>query len=234
VSQAFPKTHWSWIEQGPDALGRIFEHYRTPILAYLTRFKRVRRQEAEDVLHAFLARVVVERELLDRADRQKGMFRTFLIHALNDFLVDERRHAQAKKRTPTTGQVLPLAHRNDLIGDDSSPLDVYEMEWARQVLAHTLERVREECENSGRREVWRIFEARVIAPCLEGTDTPSYERLVDELGLESPSQASNRLITAKRIFERQLRVTVGEYTSTPDDIEREIADLRRILARGPA
>ncbi len=48
------------------------------------------------------------------------------------------------------------------------------------------------------------------------------------LNLRSPTQASNVLITANRMFGRCLRSVVAEYEHG-GDIEAELADLRQIL-----
>ena len=41
--------------------------------------------------------------------------------------------------------------------------------------------------------------------------------------------ASNALVTAKRMFERNLRAVVAEYAADEADIDREIAELRRAV-----
>jgi hypothetical protein len=46
----------------------------------------------------------------------------------------------------------------------------------------------------------------------------------------SPEQASNVLITAKRMFARALRSVVAKYADA-GDVETEIRDLKSILAR---
>jgi len=76
-----------------------------------------------------------------------------------------------------------------------------------------------------------VFECRLLAPALEGTDPVDYGELVRRFGLQSPSQASNVLVTAKRMYARTLRGVVAEYSGDAAEIEAEIGDLHRILAR---
>lgn len=42
-------------------------------------------------------------------------------------------------------------------------------------------------------------------------------------------QASNALTTVKRMFERTFRAVVQEYAGDERDVDREIAELRKIL-----
>ena len=58
-----------------------------------------------------------------------------------------------------------------------------------------------------------------------------YEELVAKFGLRSPSEASNLLITAKRMFARVLREVVRETVADEAEVETEIMELKRILSR---
>jgi hypothetical protein len=91
--------------------------------------------------------------------------------------------------------------------------------------------MRAECERSGRRDVWGVFEARIVAPMLDDAAPPPYDQLVARFALASPAQASNVLVTGKRMFVRALRGVIGEYELGEDHIDAEIADLRAVLAR---
>ena len=88
------------------------------------------------------------------------------------------------------------------------------------------------CETSDRREVWGVFESRLVGPILKGTEPIGYQELVERFGLGSPAQASNVLITAKRIFARTLRSVVAEYCRDNREMESELEELREILAGG--
>ena len=83
-------------------------------------------------------------------------------------------------------------------------------------------------------DVWGVFECRLLAPMLDGAEPMPYEALVERFALRSPAQASNVLITGKRMFERALRAVVGEYAADEAEVDEEIAELRQILSRGGA
>jgi hypothetical protein len=61
-----------------------------------------------------------------------------------------------------------------------------------------------------------------------------YQQLVRELGLQSPAQAANVLITGKRMFIRCLRAVVGEYEVSEAQLDAEIGEIRQIIARAGA
>ena len=91
--------------------------------------------------------------------------------------------------------------------------------------------MQQQCEDAGRADLWGVFQCRLVVPLLKGSQPVSYEQLIEQFGLTSPAQASNILMTAKRMYARALRAVVAEYASDEEDIESELRDLRGILAR---
>jgi DNA-directed RNA polymerase specialized sigma24 family protein len=236
IDGRFPTTHWSLVVQVglPDAearreaLGRLLERYLPALRAHLLWGKRLPPEEADDVLQDFVAGKIIERGLIGRADAALGKFRTFLLAALDRFLIDHFRQRNAKKRSPD-GIPLEIGEHGDLLPSPPQPSDAFDVAWARSVLAEALRRMRAECEASGRADVWGVFQCRLLDPSLQGTEPIDYEQLVARFGLQSPSQASNVLITAKRMFARALRSVVGEYAMREEEIDAEIRELREIL-----
>jgi hypothetical protein len=58
--------------------------------------------------------------------------------------------------------------------------------------------------------------------------------VVVRFGFKSPTEASNALVTAKRMFVRALRSVVAEYATDEAGINGEIEELRAILSRAGA
>ena len=96
-----------------------------------------------------------------------------------------------------------------------------------------LESMKRECRESGRLDLWTVFEGRILARIMDNQESVSYESLAKDLKLSSPIQAANLLVTAKRMYARLLREAIAEYEREPADVDQEIADLREILARSP-
>jgi DNA-directed RNA polymerase specialized sigma24 family protein len=240
VDARFPTTHWSLVgragrrddDSRREALSEVLRTYLPAVRAYLTRVRRIPPDRADDVLQAFLTRKVIEEGLLARADPARGRFRAFLIRALDNFYANLVRAEGAKGRRPDRLVSLESAH--DPPTSEDPPDRAFDVAWARQVLDAAVEGVRAECAASARPDVWGVFEARVLLPALHDVEPVPYADLVARFGFSSPSQASNVLVTANRMFARALRAVVGAYTLAPDEIELEIQDLRQILSGGGA
>jgi len=236
-----PTTHWSLVARaGQDvaearrqALGELLVRYLPALRAHLVYGKRLSPEDADDLLQDFIAAKILEKELIGRADAHLGKFRTFLLTALDRFLIDHLREITARKRSPGPGGLKALWDLADQLPADPHG-DAFELAWARNVIDQTVHLMRAECESSGRRDVWGVFECRLLGPILNQAEPVEYDALVGRFGLQSPSQASNLLVTAKRMFARLMRTVVGEYALDHAEIESEIGHLAGILggARG--
>ena len=226
----FPSTHWSLIGEGHSGLGVLFKRYRPAMVAYLRRAYQFDGHRAEDMVQGFAANHLVERDLVAKADRSRGRFRALLVTAMEHFVLNELRDERREKRRPDGG-LNALDQVDECETSEGNPVQVYEREWARQVVAQAVLRTRQECLAAGRSDLWGVFEQRFLTPLLEGGDVPDYEHLILPLGIATPSQASNLLITGKRMFARLLREVVGEYTRNREEVEVEICELMEILSR---
>lgn len=231
----FPTTHWSQVALaglGGDAarrkaLGQLLRRYLPALRAHLVIQRGIPADRAEDILQAFVADKVLEEELIARADRRRGKFRTFLLAALHNYIVDRERWEAARKRSPEKSPRSLEGLDLPVLDTPSRALDVA---WAREVLAAAVANMRAECLASGREEIWAVFEARLLGPILGGSAVVPYAELVARLGFRSSAQASNALITAKRQFVRHLRAVIGQYADDETEIDEEIAALRAALA----
>lgn len=243
--RTFPTTQWSEVARAADAdpavrraaLGRLVERYAPAFRAHLTRRRGLSPDDADDVLQGFACDQVVAAELLARADRARGRLRNYLLAAVDHYLLATWRHARAKKRAPEAGRVLSgddAAAAADAMADGGrGAADVFDLEWARRVLYEAVARMRDECRRGpqpGHDRVWRLFELRVLRPIVDGRDPPGYADVVRAIGFESPTQASNALVSGKRMMARLLRAVVAEYAADPGEVEAEMNDLWAIVA----
>src|SRR6478752_5067731 len=108
----FPQTRWTVVvaagnphqQEARSALASLCENYWYPLYAYLRR-RGYRADQAQDLTQEFFIRVL-EGRYLDRADSEKGRFRSFLLTSLKFFVADEADRDRAHKRGG--GTVLPL------------------------------------------------------------------------------------------------------------------------------
>ncbi len=228
----FPTTRWSLVDRfgqtgAESQMSEFLARYRPALLAFL-QSQAMFRQDAEDIVQGYIADKLLQDRLLREADALRGRLRNFLMRSLQNYALNTLRAARAAHRRPVQGLV-----SLDEVGVDAAAMNQaqtrFEVEWARTVLAETLRRTQEEAEQKKMPEVWAVLRRRIIEPLIHQRPTPPYAELVEELGITSPAEASNKLMTAKRMFSRNLRRIVSEYVSSPDQIEQELHDLQTAL-----
>lgn len=231
---AFPATAWSLVDRAGSAtpaersaaLEALLKRYLPALRARLVLEKGLREAEAEDLLQGFVAQKILEQHLLAQADRAKGRFRTFVLTALDRYVIDRARFDRASKRSAPHAPQEALA---SVAAPGEAPSRAFDRQWAREVIGEAVARMQAHSRASGREDLWELFRCRVLAPALEDVAPEPYERLIERFGFASPAAASNALVTAKRMFERCLRSVVGEYAAGEEEIEAELADLRAVV-----
>ena len=234
-----PPTRWSLVaragnregEAWTTALDQLVTAYRPALVRHLVTNMRLPPDRAEDLVQAFLADRLLDRNVLQEAAREKGRLRSFLLRVFGNFVIGQLRRQQAHKRRPESLDAVALDNLPELRSGDASLAEAFDTAWARQVLARTLDRMRDECQAKDRRVIWGVFEARVLGPLIDEVPPMPYEQLVERFGLRSPSEASNLLNTAKRMFARLLHAVVRETVAADRDVEAEIRELKRVLAK---
>lgn len=237
----FPKTEWALIKAAakanapPVALERLLEQYLSILEAYISGQFWMSTEKARDWLQSFVLDKVIARELMRKADSSRGKFRNFLLRSLHNYIVQQMRREAARKRAPGNLALpiheLPESQLGATGAEVSSEFDVA---WARGVFAEALRRMRRDCRASGREDLWGVFYSRLLRPLVEETEPLSYDELVFKFRFQSRGEASNALITGKRMFARQLREVVKEYARNEATVELEITDLKDILLRAGA
>ena len=114
VGEAFLTTHWSIIDNVGSSdddsnqalIGLLMSKYWKPVYCYLRR-KGQNNEQAKDLTQGFFHEVVLGRSLIQKADQTKGRFRSFLLIALNRYLITARTGQAAQKRIPKN-KLVPL------------------------------------------------------------------------------------------------------------------------------
>ena len=216
--------------EGAAALARLLSRYAPAMRAHLVRRKRVPADRAEDLVQGFIMGKVLQKKLLGRADRTKGKFRTFLLTALDRYVISEYRAETAQTRGG--GKVATLDALAEPAAAEGAS-DTFDVAWARGVLDRAIAAMRDECGASGRADVWGVFHDRLLAPTLHQSEPADYDTLIKRYGIATPTQASNLLITGKRAFARCLRAVLAEYAEGEEAIEAELRDLMAAVASAP-
>jgi RNA polymerase sigma-70 factor (ECF subfamily) len=236
-----PGTRWSEVdaareadtEPGQLALESLLSRYRPALVAHLRAKFGLPLEDAEDVLHGFIEKKILTRNFIATAEPSRGRFRTYLLSSLDRFAISELRRQRALKRRPGA-DLIPLDEVNEaeLPTDDACFESPYEVVWSQVVIAGALLNMHNECEREGRTRTWEIFLSRLLEPELGGEEPVPYDELIRHHGLDSPSNAFNLLNTAKRMFLRHMGEVVAEYACNGEEVEEELAHLkRRLIAR---
>ena len=236
-----PPTDWDHVKeasnattvQGSEALGRLMERYRPWILAHLASRFNFKDHELQDVFHDFIEQKVLRHGLLGQADPKRGSFRAFLRNAVDNFAVSEIRRRNAQKRSPGVAieNLDALDHCEIPAHPPTPPNTSRDLVWAQAVIAGALLDMRNELTRLNRTDIWEVFEGRVLRTILDDEPPLDYTTIISRFKYESPSQALNTLVTAKRMFRRHLRAVIAQYTRNETEVDEELARLKWILER---
>jgi len=238
VGDAFLTTHWSLIDkaqsnqEGKRALiGLLLNKYWKPVYCYLRR-KGFDNEQAKDLTQGFFHEVVLGRGLIDRADRTKGRFRSYLLVALNRYIINVREGENAQKRIPQNRLVaLDLIDPPDLPAFvvESGPEEAFNYAWVSALLEQVLDEVQAKC---GERELglhWQVFRDRVVRPILNRTEALSMEAICDRYGIADKTKASNMITTVRRLFQTVLKQHVRNSVMSDEDTADEFAQIKRFF-----
>ncbi|MBP7053526.1 MAG: hypothetical protein KBE65_21155 [Phycisphaerae bacterium] len=240
AQERFLTTQWSLIEHiqaGEDRdsalIGSLLQMYWKPVYCYLRR-KGCDNEQAKDLTQDFFHEVVLNRDLVGRADVSKGRFRTFLLHALNQYLINENRDAHATKRIPREKLVLLDAMRLPDLPQaivESDVEDTYHYAWLSALLERVIAQVRADCRREGMETHWALFDAHVLKPILSGGSPPLLATLCREHGLDDTKKASNMIVTVRRRFRAALLEHIRGTVLSGDQADEELTDLLQFLPR---
>src|SRR5688572_7820127 len=236
---SFPTTQWTLVgnaarlgdpERRREAMGQLLERYLPALRSAASRLG-VRPDQVDDLLQGFICDRVIQQNILAAADQARGRFRSFIFTSLRNFVFNQARAAMAAKRSPERLSSLDADGAPDVAADDADARDAFDDAWVQDVVAQTLDRMRTQCDGAretGRR-VWQVFEWRVVGPSTAGDEPLPYEMIATRLGGTTPLQAANLLVTAKRMFARELRTGIAEYTRDEDELEEELRSLKAVI-----
>lgn len=188
------------------------------MLAYL---RRCGHRDAEDLTQAFFLGVL-ERGWYAGADPGRGRFRSLLLTSLRRFVADQQAHAHALKRSgphvdPDVVSMLP--------DEGPGPEEAFTHAWLETVVGRATQRLQAEWDRHGKHGQYAM-----LAPLLvEGADGPELRMLAERTGIRVNTlavQAHRMRQRLRQLVRLELLKTVG----TPEELEEELAELRRALA----
>jgi RNA polymerase sigma-70 factor (ECF subfamily) len=233
----FQTTHWTLVlqagkaeadEAARKALAIFSETYWPPLYTFVRR-RGYSPSDAQDVVQGFFEHVL-EKNTLSRADQEKGRLRTFLLGALQNFLLKRHEHMSALKRG---GGKQIVSFDDKLIDAEAamhatlhlSEVSSYDAAWASSIVARAWKNVRERFAGEGKVE-W--FDG--LKPFVAGGTSvpPEQQQVAERLG----TTVDNLRVSLSRLrqrFRHALRAEVASTVSDPKDIDNELHYLYQIL-----
>lgn len=211
-----------------EALEKLCRAYWYPLYAYLRRQGRDA-QDAQDLTQEFFARLLARRDL-ERVDRAKGRFRSFLLASMKHFLANEWDKSHALKRGG--GQQILSLDEEDAEGRylqepaaDSTPEKLFEQRWAMTVLDAALARLKAEFAAADKA---RQFE--LLQPFLSGASADGdYAAVSGPLEL-NPGAVAVAVHRLRQRYRELVRAEVAQTVASPADVEDEMRQLFNALA----
>jgi RNA polymerase sigma-70 factor (ECF subfamily) len=233
----FNTTHWTMVlacedesdsSRAQEALARLFQTYWYPLYAYVRR-RGYGEHDAEDLVQAFCLHLQ-EKHALVKADRQRGKFRTFLLSSLQNFLAHERERSQAQKRGGGRELIRLDAEEADARyqlepAHSVTPETIFEKRWAHALLEQTVSDLRTDFVMRGKE---RLFDGLSSFLTSDPRET-SYQSAANELGLPL-SAIKTTIHRLRRDYRSKLREEISRTVSSPDEVDEELAHLRKVLA----
>jgi RNA polymerase sigma-70 factor (ECF subfamily) len=231
VGSEFPSSQWSLIAraratdrgEARAALTDLCRRYWYPIYAFVRRQTRSA-ADAEDLTQGFFAHVLA-RDVIARADPDRGRFRSFLLGCCRKFIAKDRRSKRTQK---VGGGVLILdldfGSAEDRYSrepaDTADPEALFRRRWALTLLDDVLAALQTDYVGAGQGDLFSR-----LRPCLvaDGERTP-YADIARAVGMTEPAvrKAAQRL---RDRFRAELRRRVAQTVAEPGEVDDEIRDL---------
>ena len=238
LHETFLTTHWSQVEaiqnEGDrDSLliGHLLEQYWKPVYCYLRR-KGFSNEKAKDLTQAFFCEVVLDRNLVGRADPANGSFRSLLLHALRHFVIDSHRRETSGKQIPKEKLVsMETADLPELeeIGDSLDPEESFNYAWKAELLERALSEVKQRLKKQSMELHWLAFHTRVLHPAMQDQKPPPLHEICASVGIENEGKASQMIQTVKRNLQKTLARLVRQTVCDDQAMAEEFEEIAGFL-----
>ena len=208
----FASTVWNLVhsarEDAKGGLDALVVMYRPPIVRYLR--SRGAGDQAEDLAQEVFLRIF-QKDLLQKVDRSRGRFRSFLLGVANNVLRETRERDRAQKRGADASHV-PLPQ-----SDAPAPAqeeNAFTREWMLHLVRLATERLAGSPTAAVRRDllIFRGYAARRVP----------YEGLASEFGV-TVTAVKNAIYETKQRIRREVAALVNTYALSREDFRDELA-----------
>ncbi len=222
----FPTTMWTNIQhagkEDPMASDRVARRYYPALLGYL-QGKGLSSSDADDAAQEVFLQLF-SKDVLVRADREKGRFRALLITVTKRVMQGNYRKQSAQKRGGGAQAVSldKIAEPSSGMRDDVEDED-FDRGWASNIMGLAMKELAAECDRSG-----KLYH-KSLTMFLRGK---AYQEIADELNT-SLTNVSTWIRRAKLRLKTLIDDEIRTYSSTEEEYQRETMIVRRYVNPDP-
>jgi len=240
-NRVFPVTKWTDIvnlgtsDEARKTLiiNELLRRYWKPIYSYLRR-KGYDNETGKDITQGFFQEVVLGRELIQKADQAKGLFRTFLLTAIDRYVIDLHRYRTRDKRRPA-GRMFQLSDVDitnvATTAPDATPEQSFNYAWISDLLDRVLSDVKDGLIRIDKEIHWQVFDERILQPLIASSSPPALKDICEKYGINDEKKASNMIITVKRRLRKSLERCMRQFTHSDSQVEQEIIELLKVFSK---
>ena len=202
----------------------LFARYWQPVFVF-ARKKGLDEEAAKDATQGLFLRLL-ERDFMDKMDREKGRLRSYLRSSMSHYLADEYRKKSSLKR----GGAYQLESLDEAwvdrcvaSSDELSPEQAYERSWAHMMMERSFSRLTDEYQRGTRKGPLAL-----VIESFRGDSSRSQAEIALEHGM-STSQLKSFLFRARSRFQEILKSEIGETVEGEDAMQSETALVRENL-----
>lgn len=222
----FHTTQWTQIlgaSLSQEVMGELYKKYRKPVYLYL-RSKGFSDETSRDLIQGFFTEKVLGRQLLEKADPQRGKFRGFLLTAIRNYTIDIKR---SEKRAVSFDQ-----EKHEPSTSEEDPALAFNQAWAIQLVQDTVADLERECLEQNRETDWELFRLWLLEPDLEQGKV-RMDDLCTRLKIDTPDRAYSMIFRLKERFRAIFRNRLQAQGYSESEITEEIKGLLGVFSRNP-
>jgi DNA-directed RNA polymerase specialized sigma24 family protein len=201
--------------------------YHEPVRSILRTTLGVRQDDLDDLSQSFFLKVL-EKNLLASYEAERGKFRWWLFTALKHHRIDklrENRRSVVKMGLGIAIDPVEVSESEPEVADEADSL------YALHVLNMALQKMRVHCEESGKPEIWHIFEGWFLGM----SDGRPQKQVIDEIHARFPEHdrqfVLNRMVSGQRIFRHILPGVIPPSLSECDDPEQRFEEWKWLYSK---
>ncbi len=238
MTSPFQDTRWTLVSRsrGADvmaktALSELCAAYYEPVVVFLRSEGRTD-DAARELAHGFFARLL-EGGRLERAEQERGRFRSYLLGALKHFLADQRDRAMAAKRgggvdhlqvdvdASTSAPGLQIVDANA-----TAPDAAFDRQWAISLLASALNDLESEMVEEGKQVLFERLKPWLTGDV--GADSQASVAESLEMSADAVKQTVHRLRKRFRVLvKKRIADTVEGSAQAEEEWQHLMAALRQ-------